>query len=99
MKNEQASFCFRFDCLRGCVCDVSRLLVVVSIDGCVLPLAGLNLAAEENVDLAVGAVLHLGEPPPGHGGTDESSASPDVSALATKVATLSGIMSVRRIKY
>jgi hypothetical protein len=44
-------------------------------------------------------VLHLGEPPPGHGGTDESSASPDVSALATKVATLSGIMSVRRIKY
>lgn len=64
------------------------LLVVGGVDNRLLPLAGLDLALEENVDLAIGAVLHLGEPLPGHEGTNECCAGPDVSALATKVTTL-----------
>ena len=64
------------------------LLVVVGIDDCLLPLAGLDLALEENVDLAVRTSLHLWQPPPRHGNTHGCCAGPDVTTLATEISTL-----------
>lgn len=60
----------------------------MSIDLDLLPLAGLDLATEEDIDLAIGTVLHLWEPLPSHEGTDKRSAGPDVSTLASEVSTL-----------
>lgn len=65
-----------------------NLLVVVDVDDGLLPLAGLDLAPEEDVDLADGAALHLGKPDPGHDEAHEARRAPDVTALATKVDTL-----------
>lgn len=65
-----------------------RSLVVLDVDNGLLPLARLNLAPEQDIDLAVGTALHLRNVPPCQGKADESRAAPDVSALATKVCSL-----------
>lgn len=65
-----------------------RLLVVPNIDDRLLPLPGLHLALEQNVDLAIRPSLHLRDPPPGHGKAEESRATPDVAAFATEVTAL-----------
>jgi hypothetical protein len=59
------------------------LLVVVNVDNHILPPMGWNMTFKQNINLAVGSVLHLGEPDPGHDCTNKRSAGPDVAALAT----------------
>lgn len=69
-------------------CFAPRLLVVVDVDGGVLPLAGGDVTVEENVDLSVGAVLHLGQPDVRRRQTDKSRGGPDVTGPAGQVGTL-----------
>lgn len=63
-----------------------RLLVIVDIDDCPLPLAGWNMTIEQDINFAVRSVLHLWEPDPSHDCAEKGSAGPDVTALATKVS-------------
>lgn len=64
------------------------LLVGLDIDNSLCPLASRNLALEQNVDFAVGSVLHLRQEEVCHDETKETCASPDVAALATEVCLL-----------
>lgn len=57
----------------------------MDVDDGLLPLAGLDLALEENVDLSVRSVLHLRKPDVCHDQADETGTSPDIAALATEV--------------
>jgi len=43
------------------ITTLPRLLVVVDVDHGLLPLPGRHLTLEQDVDLAVGATLHLGK--------------------------------------
>lgn len=65
-----------------------RLLVGRNIDLGLGPLAGRNLALEQNVDLAIGAALHLRQIEECQGEAEETGTSPNVTALATKVGLL-----------
>ena len=65
-----------------------RLLVGRNIDLGLGPLAGRNLAPEQNVDLAVGAALHLRQEEVCQGKAEETSTGPNVAALATKIGLL-----------
>lgn len=65
-----------------------HLLVIVDVDDRLLPLASRNLALEHDVDLAVGSALHLRQVEVGGNQANESSASPDVTALASHVSIL-----------
>lgn len=65
-----------------------RLLVSVELDDSLLPLAGRNLALEEDVDLTVRTTLHLRQEEVRHNETEETSASPDVTALSAEVGLL-----------
>lgn len=69
---------FRPDCL----------LVGCDIDLGLGPLAGRDLALEQNVDLTVRATLHLRQVEVCQGEAKETSSSPNVTALATKVGLL-----------
>ena len=60
----------------------------MDIDNGLLPLAGRNLALEENVDLSVRSVLHFRKPDVGHGQTEGTGTSPNVTTLATEVGAL-----------
>lgn len=66
----------------------SHLLVVADIDDGLLPLAGRDLALEENVDFSVRSVLHLRKPDVGTRQTEGTGSGPNVTTLATKVGTL-----------
>jgi hypothetical protein len=46
------------------------------------------MALEQNIDLAIGSVLHLRNEEVCHDETEETSSSPDVSALSAKVGFL-----------
>ena len=63
-----------------------QLAVVVNIDDSLLPLARLNMTVEQDIDLAVRAILHLWQPDVSHGQADERGTSPDVAAFATEVS-------------
>jgi hypothetical protein len=65
-----------------------HLLVVLDVDHSLLPLASRDVALEQDVDLAVGSVLHLRHKEVCHDETEETSSSPDVSALSAKVGFL-----------
>lgn len=52
------------------------------------PFASRHLALEQNVNLTVRPVLHLRKVEVGEDEAEETSATPDVSALATKVHAL-----------
>jgi hypothetical protein len=52
------------------------------------PLAGRDLAVEENVNLAVTAVLHLRQEEVCHNEAEEAGTRPDVTTLAAKVCFL-----------
>lgn len=65
-----------------------HLLVVVDVDVSLLPLTSGNLAVEQDVNLAVGSVLHLRQEEERDNETEETSASPDITALAAKVSAL-----------
>jgi len=60
----------------------------VDIDNGLLPLAGGNLALEENIDFSVRSVLHLRKPDEGHGQTEGTGTGPNVTTLSTKVGAL-----------
>jgi plasmid stability protein len=70
-----------------------RLLIGRNIDLGLGPLAGRNLALEQNVDLAVRAALHLRQVEVCQGEAEETSTGPNVTALATKVGRLLGVSS------
>ena len=65
-----------------------RLLVVLNIDDSLCPLAGWDLALEQDVNFAVRAVLHLGQEEVCHDEAEETSSTPDVTALAAEVGLL-----------
>lgn len=65
-----------------------RLLVIVDVNDGLLPLAGRDLALEHDVNLANGASLHLRDVEVCKDETDETSGTPDVTALAAQVDTL-----------
>lgn len=65
-----------------------HLVVVLDIDDRLLPLASRHLAVEQDVDLTVRSALHLGQVEEGHDEAEETSATPNVAALAAKVCTL-----------
>jgi hypothetical protein len=68
----------------------------VNIDNGLLPLAGGNLALEENIDFSVRSVLHLRKPDVGHGQTEGTGTGPNVTTLATEVGALEdGLVFVR----
>lgn len=66
----------------------SRLLVVVDVDDGLLPLASRDVTLEHDVNLSVGAALHLRQEEVRNDKADETSCAPDVTALAAKVHTL-----------
>lgn len=65
-----------------------RLLVGLDVDNSLLPLAGGDLALEQNIDLAVRTALHLRQEEVCDDETEETSASPDITALSTEVGLL-----------
>jgi hypothetical protein len=65
-----------------------RLLVSCNINFGLGPLAGRNLALEQNVNLTVGAALHLRQEKVCQHKAEETSTTPDVTALATEVGLL-----------
>jgi len=69
--------------------NVHRSMVVANVDSSLFPLASLDSAGEEDIDLAVRATLQLGEPVPRHGQADGSSTGPDVTTLGSEVGSLS----------
>lgn len=68
-----------------------RLLVGLDVDNGLGPLAGRDLALEQNVNLTVRAALHLRNEEVGHDETEETSAAPNVTALAAEVCLLPGV--------
>lgn len=70
---------------RKLIASVASLLVIAHVDDGLLELPSRNLAVEQNVKLAVGAVLKLGQEEVGHDPADEGGAAPDVAALASHV--------------
>ena len=69
-----------------------HLLVVLHIDVRPLPLASRDLALEHDVDLAVRQTPHLWQEEVCHDQAEQSSATPDISALAAQV-------SARRVQH
>lgn len=74
----------------------SHLLVVLHIDLGLLPLASRYLAVEHDVDLAVGAALHLRQPEVCADQAEQTSATPDVTALAAEVSALCYVSDCQR---
>lgn len=73
-----------------------HLLVVLHIDLCLLPLASRDLALEHNVNLTIGSSLHLRQVEVCRDQADETSGTPDVAALTTKVSTLHYVSNCHR---
>lgn len=63
-------------------------MVILDIDDRLLPLASRHLAVEQDVDLTVRPALHLGQVEVGDDEAEETGATPDVTALATKIGAL-----------
>lgn len=61
------------------------LMIILDIDDSLVELPGRHLAVEENVQLAVRAMLHLRQEEVCHDPADDSGAAPDIAALATKI--------------
>lgn len=70
---------------------MAKLLIIVDVDVCPLPLASGNLALEHDVDLAVRAMLHLGQLEVCRDQTEEARGAPDVTTFASDYAIVSGI--------
>lgn len=68
----------------------SVLLVGLDVDKRLCPLARGHLALEQDVDLAVGSVLHLRQEEVGQQEAHETRSGPDVAALAAEVGLLWG---------
>lgn len=61
-------------------------MIVVDIDNRLLPLARRYMTFEEDIDLAIRAILHLRQPNVRHDKADKPSPGPDIAAFATEVA-------------
>lgn len=70
-----------------------NLLVVVDINLCLGPLASWNLAPEQNVNLAVGTSLELWQEEVCSDQAEETSGTPDVTALAAEITALASVSS------
>ena len=66
----------------------TSLLVIIVIHRGLRPLARVDLAFEQNVNLTVGPTFHLRQAEPGCHQTDESRSTPDVATLSTNYYTL-----------
>jgi hypothetical protein len=64
------------------------LLVVLSVDDGIFPLASGYVAVEQDIDLSVGASLHLWDVEVGENQAEECRASPDVAAFSAEVCAL-----------
>lgn len=65
--------------------DRHTLLIVLRVNNGRFELSGCNCAVEQNITLAVRAVLELWEEEEGHNEADGSSTTPDVTALSRQV--------------
>lgn len=65
-----------------------HLLIVVNIDDSLGPLASGYFALEQDVNLAIGSVLHLRQVDVCQGKADKTSTGPNVAALAAKICFL-----------
>jgi hypothetical protein len=63
-------------------------VVILDIDDRLLPLASRHLAVEQDVDLTVRPALHLRQVEESDDEAEETSATPDVAALAAEVCAL-----------
>ena len=72
-----------------------HLLVIAHVDDSLLELPSRDPAVEQDVKLAVRAVLELGQEEVGHDPADESSAAPNVATLASHVPA-GGVEHLRR---
>lgn len=61
----------------------THLLVIVDIDVCLCPFASRYTTSEQNIDLSVGSVSHLGNLEVGDHEADERSCAPDITTLST----------------
>jgi hypothetical protein len=66
-------------------------LVVLGVDDGTLPLASRHVAVEQDVDLAVGAALHLWDVVVGQDQAKECRACPNIAAFAAEVSALCGL--------
>jgi hypothetical protein len=78
----------RLSTLLQSILQCVRLLVSCNVNFGLGPLAGRNLALEQNVNLTVGAALHLRQEKVCQHEAEETSTTPDVTALATEVGLL-----------
>ena len=78
-----------------CIATFLHLLVIAHVDDSLLKLPSRNPAVEQDVKLAVRAVLELREEEVGHDPADKSGAAPDVAALASHVPA-GGVEHLRR---
>ena len=61
------------------------LLIVIDFDVCSLPFASWNVTLEHNVNLTVGATLHLREAEVRYDQAEQTCTTPNVTSLASQV--------------
>jgi hypothetical protein len=74
----------------------SILLVILHINDRLLPLSCRDFTLEHNVNFTVGSAPHLGQPKVCHEEANQSSATPDVSTLASEVSALQYVSNCKR---
>lgn len=78
---------------------IDNLLVGLDVDSSLGPLAGGDLAVEQNIDFAVRTVLHLRQVEVCEDKADETGTSPNITALATKIGLLFHSLVIVRYKH
>lgn len=59
------------------------LVIVVDVDVCLLELAGRDVTSEEDINLSVRSILHLGNLEVGYDKADQRGRTPNVAAFTT----------------
>src|ERR1017187_3326334 len=72
------------------------LLVVLYINNCFRPLTSWDMTIKQDVNLAVGSILHLRQEEVCHDQAKETGATPDIAALPEKCSTLYYISNCHR---
>lgn len=65
-----------------------HLLIVVGVDNSLGPLASLDAAVEQDIDLTVRATLELRKPDPRHDEAHKTRSSPDITTFSAEVSFL-----------
>lgn len=76
---------------------ILHLVVILDIDNSLLPLASGHLAVEQDVNLTVRSALHLRQEEVCHDEAEETSAAPNVAALAAEVGALWRLSALIRV--